>query len=653
MKRFCFPFPPSPFLVSTALVLFAGSPERASAAAPIEKISPVIALKAEPFPLADVRLLDGPFRDAMLSDKTYLLSLDADRLLHNFRVTAGLPSSAEPLGGWEQTNCELRGHSVGHYLSACALMYASTGDAELKKRTGYIVAELAKCQEAMPAQGFNKGFLSAYPESLFDRVDRAQRVWAPYYTLHKIMAGLLDTHQYCGNSQALDVLTRMADWLKFRVDRLSAEEMQRALGNEHGGMNEVLANLYAVTGNPDHLKLAQAFNHEKVFAPLAAGEDKLDGLHANTQIPKITGAARQYELTGDKRFHDIAEFFWQRVASSRSYVIGGDSDREHFFPTNDFSRHLSPATAETCNTYNMLKLTRHLFEWESSATLMDFYERGLYNQILASQDPESGMMTYFVPLQTGRFKTYSTPLQSFWCCVGTGMENHAKYGDTIYFHGADALYVNLFIPSELHWAEKGVTVRQETRFPEQEMTTLTFDCASPAKFALHIRRPAWAGEIMVRVNGRKQKLASGPESYLTIERVWGQHDKVEVRLPMRLRLETLPGDARHIAFLYGPVVLAGELGVEGLPPQGQQARDQLDFARLPLPEAPVLSGTPDAALARAKAVKGKPLTFQLKTAEGREIRLVPFYQLHHERYAVYWKINDISRPASAMNNSVP
>jgi uncharacterized protein len=640
MTRFCFSFRPTCFTVSTALVLFAGFPEIASVAAPIEKISPVITLKAEPFPLEDVHLLDGPFRDAMLRDKTYLLSLDADRLLHNFRVTAGLPSSAQPLGGWEAPSCELRGHCVGHYLSACALLYASTGDVELKKRTDYLVAELAKCQEAMPAQGFNKGFLSAYPESLFDRVDRAQKVWAPYYTLHKIMAGLLDARQYCGNTQALDVLSRMADWQKFRVDQISTEQMQRALGTEHGGMNEVLANLYAVTGNPDHLKLAQAFNHEAVFAPLAAGNDKLNGLHANTQIPKITGAAREYELTGDKRLRDIAEFFWQRVALNRSYVIGGHSDREHFFPTNDFSKHLSPETAETCNTYNMLKLTRHLFEWEPSAKLMDFYERGLYNQILASQDPDSGMMTYFLPLQAGRFKTYSTPLQSFWCCVGTGMENHAKYGDTIYFHGTDALYVNLFIPSELHWTEKGVTVRQETKFPEQETTTLTFDCVSPAKFALAIRCPEWAEGMTVRVNGRKQNMTSRPGSYLTIDRTWRKNDKVEVRLPMRLHLETLPGDAGNIAFLYGPVVLAGRLGFEGLPPNGQQARDQLDFAKLPVPAAPALPGGPNRALAGTKPVKGRPLTFELKTTDGRKLFLSPFYQLHHERYAVYWKIND-------------
>ncbi|MGD0815717.1 MAG: beta-L-arabinofuranosidase domain-containing protein [Verrucomicrobiota bacterium] len=624
-------------IVATAVVLLAGCPWMASLAAPIDKVSPVIELKADPFPLEDVRLLDGPFRNAMLRDKAYLLSLDADRLLHNFRVTAGLPSSAEPLGGWEGTNCEVRGHCVGHYLSACSLMYASTGDTALKQRTDYLVAELAKCQEAMPGRGFNKGFLSAYPESFFDRVDRAQNVWAPYYTLHKIMAGLLDTYKCCDNPQALEVITRMADWLKFRVGRLSAEQMQRALWVEHGGMNEVLANLYAVTGNPDHLKLAQAFNHQAVFAPLAAGEDKLNGLHANTQIPKITGAARQYELTGDRRMHDIAEFFWQRVALNRSYVIGGDSDGEHFFPTNDFAKHLSPETAETCNTYNMLKLTRHLFEWEPSARLMDFYERGLYNQILASQDPDSGMMTYFVPLQAGRFKTYSTPLDSFWCCVGTGMENHAKYGDTIYFHGTNALYVNLFIPSELRWAEKGVTVRQETKFPEADTTTLTLGCASPATFALRIRHPAWAGKVTVRVNGRKQKVTDGPGSYLTIERAWRNQDKVEVLLPMRLHLETLPGDAGHIAFLYGPVTLAGRLGVEGLPPNGQLAPNQLDFAKTPLPEVPTLPCKPARALARAKAVKGEPLTFQLKITEDAEIPLVPFYELHHERYAVYWK----------------
>ena len=608
-----------------------------------------VPLKAEPFALTDVRLLDGPFRDAMLRDKTYLLALDPDRLLHNFRVTAGLSSTAKPLGGWEKPDCELRGHSVGHYLSALGLMYASTGDEALKGRADYVVAELAKCQEALPSQGYNKGFLSAYPEWFFDCVDRHENVWAPYYTLHKIMAGLLDVYVHCGNHQALDALTRMADWLKFRVDRLSHAQMQLALSNEHGGMNEVLANLYAVTGNPDHLRLAQAFNHEAVFDPLARGEDKLDGLHANTQIPKITGAAREYELTGDPRMRDIATFFWQRVALHRSYVIGGDSDGEHFFPVSTFARHLTPVTAETCNTYNMLKLTRHLFAWEPSAETMDFYERALYNHILASQDPETGMLVYYIPLVSGHFKTYSRPTDSFWCCVGTGMENHAKYGDTIYFHSADALFVNLFIPSELTWKDKGLTVRQETRFPDEERTTLTIRCTKPVSLALKIRRPAWAGdEVEISVNGKPEKIDSVAGSYISLERTWRSDDRVELTLPMRLHTESLPDDSNTVAVLYGPIVLAAEMGTEGLPSDNQEAREQTAFARMPRPPAPVfVAENAERAVSHIKREGSGPLAFRTEgLVKPQDLSLVPFYRVHHERYAVYWKLQQPTEPVA-------
>jgi uncharacterized protein len=597
-----------------------------------------VLLKAEPFDLKQVRLLDGPFKDAMERDHKYLLELDADRFLHNFRVTAGLPSTAKPLGGWEKPDCELRGHSVGHYLSACALMYASTGDERLKARAETIVAELAKCQEALPQQGYNKGFLSAYPESFFDRVDAAQKVWAPYYTLHKIMAGLLDVRVYCGNRQALEVLEKMADWLKFRVDRLSHDQMQRALRNEHGGMNEVLANLYAVTGNPEHLRLARAFNHETVFDPLARGEDRLDGLHANTQIPKMIGAAREYELTGETRFRDIATFFWERVALKRSYVIGGHSDREHFFPIDQFSKHLSPDTAETCNTYNMLKLTRHLFEWEPSAETMDFYERALYNHILASQDPEQGMFVYLMSLKPGHFKSYSTPEDSFWCCVGTGMENHGKYGDTIYFRDNNSLYVNLFIASELTWKEKGLVVRQQTRFPEQDRTRLTMKCDKPVKLALNIRFPSWAQSGMtVTVNGRRQSIKSKPGSYVTVERQWRNGDTVEVRLPMSLRLETLPGDPKTVAILYGPIVLAGELGTTNMP--SPYVRNQTDLNKVPSPPVPVFVSDAKDVLNHVKPVARKPLTFQTKgIGKPQDVTLIPFYRMHHQRYSVYWSL---------------
>lgn len=606
-------------------------------------------MKAESFPMTDVRLLDGLFRDAMLRDKTYLLSLEADRLLHNFRVTAGLPSSAEPLGGWEKPDCELRGHFVGHYLSALALMYASTGDEALKKKADYIVAELAKCQEAMPAMGYNQGFLSAYPEELFDRVDAAKRVWAPYYTLHKIMAGLLDIHQLCGNAQALAVLEKMADWLKFRVDRLPHDQMQRALGLEHGGMNEVLANLYAITGNADHLKLAQAFNHEAVLDPLAHGVDKLDCLHANTQIPKVIGAARQYELDGDTRMRDLATFFWQRVVLARSWVIGGNSDAEHFFPIAQTSQHLSPVTAETCNTYNMLKLTRHLFEWEPSGPQMDFYERGLYNQILGSQAPNTSMVTYFISLKPAHFKVYSTPLDSFWCCLGTGTENHAKYGDTIYFHGADSLYVNLFIPSELTWKVRGVSVRQETKFPDEAQTTLTMTCAKPARLALKIRKPAWAANASVSVNGQTQN-AREESGYLAINRTWKTGDRISVKLPMQLHLEALPDDPNTVAVLYGPLVLAAELGTDGLPANGQEAKDQKDFNRVADPAPPVLTGTPGDLLAQIAPVAGAANTFRIsKIAQPQDVTLVPFYRVHHQRYNVYWKLA-APQPPTAQNH---
>ncbi|MBI5387336.1 MAG: glycoside hydrolase family 127 protein [Verrucomicrobia bacterium] len=595
-----------------------------------------VPLKAQPFPLQDVRLLDGPFRDAMLRDKAYLLSLDSDRLLHTFRLTAGLPTTAAPYGGWEEPKSELRGHTMGHYLSACALMVASTGDATLKAKADAIVAELAKCQEALPKQGCNKGFLSAYPESFFDRVDAGKPVWAPYYTLHKIMAGLLDMHQLGGNTQALDVLVKMAGWLKFRVDRLSTEQMQKALNNEHGGMNEVLANLYAVTGNPDHLRLAKAFNHRVIFDPLARGEDKLDGLHANTQIPKFIGAAREFELTDEKEFHDIAAFSWERVALHRSYVIGGHSDREHFFPTNAFARHLGAETCETCNTYNMLKLTRHLFAWEPSARTMDFYERALWNHILGSQDPKTGMFNYFPPLKPGHFKAYSTPTNSFWCCVGTGMENHAKYGDAIYFHDDDSLYVNQFIASDVKWAEHNLVVRQETKFPSENSTRLTVKCEAPLKGTMRIRHPSWATSLAISVNGKKEDVASAPGSYATIQREWKNGDVMEVRFPMTLRTEELPGESSLIAFLYGPIVLAGELGAKDLP--NLYLHRQTDLSQFPAPEVPVLVCDAGEVLKHVEPVAGQPLRFRTKDlGRPQDVSLIPFYEMHHQRYSVYWK----------------
>jgi DUF1680 family protein len=637
---------PSVLLVVAALLLAAASVVRLAGreaglpaqAAPAERVAG-IPVAARPFPLQAVRLLDGPFREAMLRDQAYLLELDPDRLLHNFRVTAGLPSSAAPLGGWEAPDVELRGHTVGHYLSALALMYASTGDERFKARGDLMVAELAKVQEALAARGFNKGYLSAFPEEFIDRVEARQRVWAPYYTLHKIMAGLLDMYTLCGNRQALDVLLKKADWVKLRMDRLPREKQQAMLMTEYGGMNEVLANLYAVTGNPDHLRLARAFDHDFLFEPLARGEDPLDGLHANTQIPKIIGAAREYELTGETRYRTIASFFWERVARYRSYANGGHSDGEVFFPIDRFSQHLGAASSETCNTYNMLKLSRHLFMWQPSAEVMDFYERGLYNHILASQDPATGMMIYYCPLKPGAFRTYSTRDASFWCCVGTGLENHAKYPDTIYFHDAGTLFVNLFIPSELAWSDKGLVVRQETRFPEEEATRLTFTAKAPVPLTLRIRWPAWARSgFTVAINGTAESVTGAPGSYVAVSRTWKSGDTVEIRLPMSLRLEAMPDDPSVVAVLYGPVLLAGDLGRDGLDEARRYGPSAPPLGRLKTPVVPAFVTDRAKLLSAIRPVPGSPLTFRTSgIGQPHDVTLVPFYRAHDIRYTVYWR----------------
>ncbi len=607
------------------------------AAPPVEPVS-----RLRNFDLAQVRLLPGPFLDAQSRDLQYLLSLDPERLLVMFWSTAGLGSSkgfGPTYGGWESPTSEVRGHIMGHYLSACALMYAATGDPRLKERTDHVVAELARCQQALAENGYHEGYLSAFPEYFFDRVDAQKEVWAPWYTMHKIMAGLLEVHVHTGNHQALEVLNRLAHWVGFRVDRLSPEQMQSSLRTEHGGMVEVLANLYAATGDTDDLRLAEAFNHHALIDPLARGADRLDLLHANTQIPKITGVAREYELTGRTEYRDIANYFWREVALKRSYALGGDSDDEHFFNVGEFVQHLTAVTAETCNTYNMLKLTEHVFAWKPSSQVMDFYERGLYNQILGSQDPETGMVTYFVPMESGRFKTYSTPDNSFWCCVGTGMENHAKYGEEIYVHDEKALYVNLFIPSELKWDERQFTLRQVTRFPEEPRSRLEVHTAHPQELTLLIRQPAWcAGPVGVSVNRQPVTAQLDPEGYLRLDRTWVDGDAVDISLPMALRTEALPGNPGTVAIFFGPVLLAAELGSADLPGGREEAVDQKDFVKLPLPDVPRLDGDPASILASLRPSYGGSLVFRTAgIGRPHDLTFIPFYRLHHERYAVYWQ----------------
>lgn len=586
--------------------------------------------QAHEFRLEDVRLLDGPFKHAMTRDAEYLLRLEPDRLLSGFRKEAGLTPKAQVYGGWESMS--IAGHSLGHYLSACAFMFASTGDARFRERVNYIIAELESCQRAN-----GNGYLAAIPngKKIFQEVSTGNiRVqpfdlnggWVPWYTLHKLFAGLLDVHRHFHNAKALTIAVRLADWADSTLAKLTEEQFQRMLACEHGGMNEVLAELYARTGNEKYLRLSRRFHHKAVLEPLARREDRLQGLHANTQVPKLIGLARRYELTTDAADKTAAEFFWERVVHHHSYVNGGNSDGEHFGPPDKLNNRLSNNTSETCNTYNMLKLTRHLFGWQASAEYADYYERALYNHILASQNPDDGMVCYYVPLKTGSRKIYSKPFDDFWCCVGTGMENHAKYGEAIYFHDNAGIWVNLFVPSELTWRQKGLTLRQETRYPEADKVSFTVRTRRPVTLALRLRYPGWAKDgVTVTVNGRPQTTDDKPGSFIEIKKNWKTGDRVELTIPMSLRLETMPDNPRRVAILYGPTVLAGELEPEEQPggvnliPALSAADTDISTWIKPVAEQPVMFRTANA---------GRP----------RDVTLYPFYRMHGKRYAVYWDV---------------
>ncbi len=586
-----------------------------------------VPVTARVFPLSHVRLLDGPFKEAQQRDMEYLLRLDPDRLLSWFRREAGLNPKGEVYGGWESQT--IAGHSLGHHLSAVSMVYAATGDPRFRERAGYIVKELAACQKAN-----GNGYLAAFPggKQAFADIARGEirsepfnlnGIWVPWYTLHKVMAGLRDAYIHCDNQQALEVLTTLADWAVRTTRNLTEEQWQEMLATEHGGMNEVLADLYALTGKESYLTLAQQFYHQAVLDPLSEQRDILPGLHANTQIPKLIGLARLYELTGKDRYETAASFFWDRVVHHHTYVNGGNSAGEYFGPPDQRAYRLH-ATTETCNTYNMLKLTRHMFAWEPSAEYMDYYERALYNHILASQHPETGMMKYKGYLEMPARKDFSTPFNSFWCCVGTGMENHTKYGESIYYHRDNTLYVNLFIASDLRWDEQGMTIRQETDFPEETVSRLTLDCQEPTETTLKLRHPFWSRQVTISVNGETAAVSSTPSTYIALSRTWESGDRVEIRLPMHLRIESMPDKSNRIAFLYGPILLAANLMGDN-----------------PLPH---LLGQPSSLTELFTPVKKASLEFQSpeigrvfagKDVLNTEIRLMPFYAIADQKYTVY------------------
>ena len=602
---------------------------------------------AEPFSLADVKLLAGPFRDAMERDHAYLLRLDPDRAMAPMRREAGLPHKADPYGGWE--SMDIAGEFAGHYLSALAMMWQSTGDAELLRRVNYLVAEMAECQ-AMGGDGYFAGIprgRAMFADVAAGKITvptphRLNGVWAPWYNLHKTFAGLRDAHLLCGNAQARAVLVRFADWADAEVSHLTDAQMQRMLDAEFGGMGEVLADVFALTGDAKYLRLARRFTHDKFFAAAAAGRDELGESHANTQIPKFIGFARIAELDGDAAYAAAARNFWRFVAEDRSWSFGGNSSDEHFLPPARYAAEVrSMGSAETCNTYNMLKLTEQLFWQAPTEPLMAFYERGLYNHILSSQEPLHGGMAYFTPLRPGHFKLYSTEDDSMWCCVGTGIENHAKYAEAIYAHDATQLWINLFIPSELTWAARGVTLWQETRLPEEDATRLQFTCREPVKLTLKIRHPQWVdhGALLIEVNGAPVAAEPGADGYVDVRRQWRSGDTVTVHLPMRVRVETLPGNAEFVSLLYGPVLLAAELGTAGL--------EQIKFnSTNTLDDGPIMSPVETPEIVRPLAeiavhvapVAGRSLAFRTHgLMQPQDVTLVPFHQVHFQRYAIYWR----------------
>ena len=602
-----------------------------------QKVKPQIQVKAYSFDLQDVKLLDSRFRENMERDGRWLLSIDNNRLLHSWRVNAGVETNARQLGGWEGLDVELRGHTLGHVLSGLALMYASTGDSAYKRKADSLVTSLAIIQQRLNQDGY----LSAFPQNLVNRAIEGTPVWAPWYTIHKIMAGLIDMYQYAGNNQALDIAVKMSGWAFHKLENLSLEQLAVMHRAEFGGMIEAAYNLYSITADINDKKLAEFFYDHKILDPLTHREDRLAKFHANTQIPKITGEARGYELTGDEKQKTIAEFFWRTVIDHQTYATGGNSDFEYFFEPDQISKHISRATTETCNTYNILKLTRHLFTWTADIQYADYYERALYNHILASQESETGMVTYFMPFTPGTFKTYCDKENSFWCCVGTGFENHAKYAEGIYYHDDKSIFVNLFIPSELTWKEKGVRLVQHTLFPDEPLIHITIKEAGNSEIALSVRYPSWAKSgATVTINGKEISITNKPGSYIILERKWSAGDAIDVTYPMSLHLEAANDNPHVAAVVFGPIVLAGDMGTEGIEAPAPFAKDQLDYKDVPVPKD-IDSTLP----IQGKEfqdwlfpVKGKQIAFKAVGVAKKEITLIPYYQIDKQRYTVYWNL---------------
>ena len=586
-------------------------------------------IKAYAFDLSQVSLLESTFKTAMLADESYLAVIDPDRLLSGFRKNAGLEPKGKIYGGWEADG--LAGHSLGHYLSAISMQYASTKDPAVLAKVNYIIDELVACQKARKS-----GYLGAFgnEDKIWGELAKGNVKtggfdlnggWSPWYTVHKIMAGLLDAYFYTGNKKALSASVELADWTQDIISKLNEELLQKMLFCEYGGMAETLVNLYAITGEKKYLDLSYKFYDKRILDPLAKQQDILPGKHSNTQIPKIIASARRHEITGDQNDQAIADFFWKTIVYHHSYATGGNSNYEYLSEPNKLNDKLTENTTETCNTYNMLKLTGHLFAENPSAELFDYYEKALYNHILASQNHDDGMMCYFVPLRMGGKKEYSDQFNTFTCCVGTGMENHVKYNESIYSRGDDgSLYVNLFIPSILNWKEKGLTLTQQTALPQGDQTTLTLKLTKASTFSIRVRKPKWSTETTIAVNGELQKITPDQTGYYVITRKWKNEDKISYVTPEKLYTEAMPDNADRRAVFFGPVLLAGVLGtkepdpIKGVPVFVSDNKDPKEWLNV---------------------MNQAELKFQTKNiAQPQDVTMIPFYQTKNQFYSVYWDV---------------
>lgn len=590
------------------------------------------------FDLQEVRLTEGPFKNAQDVDLKYILDLEPDRLLAPYLIDAGLPPKEERYGNWESIG--LDGHIGGHYLSALAMMYASTTNTELKDRLDYMISELERCQNKN-----GNGYVGGIPQGkiFWDRIHKGDidgsgfglnNTWVPLYNIHKLFAGLIDAYNFTNSEKAKTIVIKLGDWFIDLIEPLSDEQIQNILRTEHGGINESFADLYSITKDEKYLNTAKKLTHKNFLEPLLNKEDKLTGMHANTQIPKVIGYEKVASLTHNEELDEAVKYFWNNVAQTRSVAFGGNSVGEHFNPVDDFSNMVkSNEGPETCNSYNMLRLSKALFFNNNDVSYLDFYERTLYNHILSSQHPEKGGFVYFTPIRPNHYRVYSQPETSMWCCVGSGIENHTKYGELIYSHNNKDLFVNLFIPSTLSWKEKGIELTQNTSFPYKNQSEMVLKLKKKQPFTLNIRQPKWAENFEVSVNGKVQKIQENPSGYISINRTWKSGDKITVKFKTSTHLENLPDGSNWVAFVDGPIVLAAKTSTEDL--DGLFADDSrmghvAHGKYIPLDQAYALVGNKNTYLSKVKDLGNR--RFSLDSLE-----LQPFFEVHDARYQMYFQ----------------